>query len=596
MPREAVEARQKALEEKRRRIEALKAQKAERAKAATAQASAATKSFKAESLRTYVDGLLATAPPADAPPPPPATPTPRAPEDVPLPPPPSPSPVVARSAAASPPRARSAPSLSQGTQTEAPPDADGAEAAAAEAASGRLAAAAEARAKAHAVSDETAKATAALGDAESKANVVDEALVMASLAKTSRLVERCLGERRVFDALAVADVADASAARDGRAAAFADEPLAVFSAPEAGLCLTGVCWAPHAPDLLACAYAKPAGGTVDGYDGAVRLWSHARASIADATFACQSPVTCVAFDEANPSLVLGGTYSGQVVLWDVRSPSTLPTMRSPLDAAAPHGRPVAKLRARGDAVLTVSADGAVCYWSSSQLQRPIEAHALKCGSATVAASAVDFADPAVDDRDVYVGCEEGKVYRAKCGGGDEGGAGRCRALDDRGAPHVGLVTAVAAHPASRRDDARRADALGLRRGLVASSSVDWTAKLWCGGALLASLDHGNHAYVTNACWAPKRAALLATASSSGDVAVWSAAATRGGGRVAPARAVSDGPLTALAFADDSRRLAVGDAYGAATVLALAPDLVAPDAAEDARLDEVLAALQPRASS
>ena len=84
MPREAVEARQKALEEKRRRIEALKAQKAERAKAATAQASAATKSFKAESLQTYVDGLLATAPPADAPPPPPATPTPRAPEDVPL--------------------------------------------------------------------------------------------------------------------------------------------------------------------------------------------------------------------------------------------------------------------------------------------------------------------------------------------------------------------------------------------------------------------------------------------------------------------------------------------------------------------------------
>ncbi|KAH8059269.1 dynein heavy chain binding protein [Aureococcus anophagefferens] len=538
MPREAVEARQKALEEKRRRIEALKAQKAERAKAATAQASAATKSFKAE--------------PADV-----------------------------------------RPSLSQGTQTEAPPDADGAEAAAAEAASGRLAAAAEARAQAHAVSDEAAKATRRFGDAESKANVVDEALVMASLAKTSRLVERCLGERRVFDALAVADVADASAARDGRAAAFADEPLAVFSAPEAGLCLTGVCWAPHAPDLLACAYAKPAGGTVDGYDGAVRLWSHARHATPDATFACQSPVTCVAFDEANPSLVLGGTSSGQVVLWDVRSPSTLPTMRSPLDAAAPHGRPVAKLRARGDAVLTVSADGAVCYWSSSQLQRPIEAHALKCGSATVAASAVDFADPAVDDRDVYVGCEEGKVYRAKCGGGDEGGAGRCRVLDDRGAPHVGLVTAVAS-AASRRD--ARAPALGLRRGLVASSSVDWTAKLWCGGALLASLDHGNHAYVTDACWAPKRAALLATASSSGDVAVWSAAATRGGGRVAPARAVSDGPLTALAFADDSRRLAVGDAYGAATVLALAPDLVAPDAAEDARLDEVLAALQPRASS
>ena len=52
-----MEARKAAIEEKRRRIEALKAQKAERAKAGASQSSA---TFKAATLRTYVDGLLAS--------------------------------------------------------------------------------------------------------------------------------------------------------------------------------------------------------------------------------------------------------------------------------------------------------------------------------------------------------------------------------------------------------------------------------------------------------------------------------------------------------------------------------------------------------
>ena len=124
-------------------------------------------------------------------------------------------------------------------------------------------------------------------------------------------------------------------------------------------------------------------------------------------------------------------------------------------------------------------------------------------------------------------------------------------------------------------------------GLVATASVDWTAKLFDDAGELATLDHGNHAYVTDVAWAPHRAALLATSCSLGTVAVWSAADAAK--PVAAPTDVSDAPLTTLAFADDGRRLAVGDANGKATVLAVDAALVNRDADEDARLDAILAA-------
>ncbi len=42
--------------------------------------------------------------------------------------------------------------------------------------------------------------------------------------------------------------------------------------------------------------------------------------------------TC--FAKFHPNLVVGGTYSGQIVLWDNRSNKRTPVQRTPLSAAA----------------------------------------------------------------------------------------------------------------------------------------------------------------------------------------------------------------------------------------------------------------------
>ena len=180
-------------------------------------------------------------------------------------------------------------------------------------------------------------------------------------------------------------------------------------------------------------------------------------------------------------------------------------------------------------------------------------------------SCLAFSDPGVDDRELWLGDEFGGAHAARCGGGASGKT----IAKPFGASHGGFVASIAAHPAGSAHAARAADALGLRRGLCATAALDWTARVWAAGAPLgAPLDHGAHAYVAAVAWSPSRAALLATCTAAGRVHVWTVAGIRGPEAVAPPTAVAEAPCTSLAFAADGRRLAVGDARGRCSVLAL----------------------------
>ena len=51
-------------------------------------------------------------------------------------------------------------------------------------------------------------------------------------------------------------------------------------------------------------------------------------------FLFQSAVMSSCFAKFHPNLVVGGTYSGQIVLWDNRVLKRTPIQRTPLSAAA----------------------------------------------------------------------------------------------------------------------------------------------------------------------------------------------------------------------------------------------------------------------
>jgi dynein intermediate chain len=78
------------------------------------------------------------------------------------------------------------------------------------------------------------------------------------------------------------------------------------------------------------------------------------------------------FAPFQPNIVVGGTYSGQIVLWDNRAKRT-PVQRSNLGTQA-HTHPVYCMDIVGTQnahnLITISTDGKLCSWSLDMLNEP----------------------------------------------------------------------------------------------------------------------------------------------------------------------------------------------------------------------------------
>ncbi len=87
----------------------------------------------------------------------------------------------------------------------------------------------------------------------------------------------------------------------------------------------------------------------------------------------QSPVMSSFFDKFSPTIIVGGTYSGQIVLWDTRARAT-PVQHTPLSSVG-HTHPVYCMEIVGTKnahnLVSVSTDGRLCVWSLDNLLQPI---------------------------------------------------------------------------------------------------------------------------------------------------------------------------------------------------------------------------------
>ncbi|XP_033614219.1 cytoplasmic dynein 1 intermediate chain 1 isoform X5 [Fukomys damarensis] len=223
-------------------------------------------------------------------------------------------------------------------------------------------------------------------------------------------------------------------------------------------------WSLQYPELMVASYNNNEDAPHEP-DGVALVWNMKfKKTTPEYVFHCQSSVMSVCFARFHPNLVVGGTYSGQIVLWDNRSHRRTPVQRTPLSAAA-HTHPVYCVNVIGTQnahnLITVSTDGKMCSWSLDMLSTPQESMELVYNkSKPVAVTGMAF--PTGDVNNFVVGSEEGTVYTA-CRHGSKAGIGEVFE------GHQGPVTGINCHMAVGPIDFSH---------LFVTSSFDWTVKLW----------------------------------------------------------------------------------------------------------------------
>ncbi|XP_036396102.1 cytoplasmic dynein 1 intermediate chain 2-like isoform X4 [Megalops cyprinoides] len=306
-------------------------------------------------------------------------------------------------------------------------------------------------------------------------------------------------------------------------------------------------WSPQYPELLVASYNSNEDAPHEP-DGVALVWNMKyKKTTPEYVFHCQSAVMSAAFAKFHPNLVVGGTYSGQIVLWDNRSNKRTPVQRTPLSAAA-HTHPVYCVNVVGTQnahnLISISTDGKMCSWSLDMLSQPQDSLELVFKqSKAVAVTCMAF--PLGDVNNFVVGSEDGSVYTA-CRHGSKAGIGEVFE------GHHGPITGVHCHTAAGPVDFSH---------LFVTSSFDWTVKLWStkNNRPLYSFED-NSDYVYDVMWSPTHPALFACVDGVGHLDLWN---LNNDTEVPTASVAVEGSpaLNRVRWAHSGKEVAAGDSEG-----------------------------------
>jgi dynein cytoplasmic 1 intermediate chain len=382
--------------------------------------------------------------------------------------------------------------------------------------------------------------------------------------------------------------------------------------------ITALDWNEQHDELFLASYAQKDDIMSLEPDGLVQVWSLFTPDRPELVFHSQSAVLTAMWHPSNPKLIVGGTTSGQIVVWDTRKKKSIPVQRTSLSDG--HSFPLYGLTSMPtvkhiNLLISTSTDGRLCVWDDNDLVQPkttfnlkynerqASSHAAALAAASASAASgtpikhkkVEIVPTTVafrDTKSVILGSDEGMLYDVnlydnqpvieddiKGGGIDDKRELSYTALDDHMGwmAHDGPITNVNFHPGY-------AGASRDVKGLLLTSSYDWTVKLWnvqkkqCLFTFESTRD-----YVYDTQWSPVHPALFASGDGTGSVDLWNlnvrtdaplhrvkAAKKADGKDYGVDRAVSK-----VRWSRDGTKLAVGDSGGITRVFEVAPDVAKP---------------------
>jgi dynein intermediate chain len=209
---------------------------------------------------------------------------------------------------------------------------------------------------------------------------------------------------------------------------------------------------------LLCGYTKPNDFSINQANGLILLWSLAMRKAPEFTLTCQTEITSAVFHKFNPKLVIGASFTGQILIWDTRGKS-VPVLKTP-PANKVHTHPIYCLGINGTTnsnnIVSVSNDGLLCTWSVSNLSKytkRIELKKKKVKSDTPISSstqnqstdeigAICMAIPENDLNTVLIGSDDADIYQVSTHQKNEMGDSNCETFSN----HTGPIHSIDIHP------------------------------------------------------------------------------------------------------------------------------------------------------
>mgnify|MGYP000414926861 CR=1 FL=1 len=336
-------------------------------------------------------------------------------------------------------------------------------------------------------------------------------------------------------------------------------------------CVSALQWSPLYKELLLASYIDHKAITND-VKGEVLLWSLTLKNRPEFQLTCNSPVTSATFNKFDHNLVIGGTYLGQIVVWDLRARSQ-PVSRTPLTADS-HSHPIYCLNLVGSQhannIVSASSDGKVCVWSLSMFNQPTSSFDMKARVKDVGCTAMAF--PSNETNAFYMGAEDGSIFQTQLHGS--------KIIDaaEEYSGHFGPITGLDMHPIGK-------DFYNEFAGnLMLSSSVDWTVKLWNPKQQKEPLMsfEAYEEYIFDVKWSPKHPGLFAAIDGAGNLDVWNINKDlenpdiryNAGERI----------LNKVAWGSEGKQIATGNSRGEVQIYTLDSDYSAPNSDEVKKLE------------
>ncbi|XP_058015686.1 cytoplasmic dynein 2 intermediate chain 2 [Ahaetulla prasina] len=379
--------------------------------------------------------------------------------------------------------------------------------------------------------------------------------------------------------------------------------LSYPEAQERNLQVTSISWNATGA-VLACSYGRLDDGDWSSEKSFLCTWNLDRRALnphrPDLVIEIPSAVMCVAFHPQQPSLIAGGLFSGEVLIWDTgrqedpliwRTGMTDDTHTDPVYQVSWHRDP---RQPRTFRVLSVSTDGKILVWQeeSHGLLRPASGFAFvqqqiprstklkkhSRGDMVVGVTCLSFSH---FEPNVFISGTEGG-YLTKCSTSvdtaallQKGGSVPLRAPAQFSfSSHGGPIYSVSCSP--------------FHRNLFLSGGTDGHVHLhsMLQARPLLSLQLSKK-YIFSVRWSPVRPLVFAAASGEGEVQLFDFAKSSQKPSISIRQTPNQAPVYCLEFNPrQTQRLAAGDASGTVKVWQLSSDFTEEGPREMSHLDQL----------